>query len=137
MSHRETGEQVSGRPDYALLVLTGVLTITGLITVYSASFVIGLAQYGDPNYFILRQGLWAALGLTLMLAAMQLDYRILRTLAMPIMAITIVMLLAVLVVGSDGGGARPDQERRPRHQRSRCTSVLLTGEARLPQALRM
>jgi cell division protein FtsW len=106
MTVRETGEQVGGRPDYALLVLTGVLTITGLITVYSASFVIGLAAYSDPNYFILRQAMWAGLGLVLMVAAMQLDYRILRTIAMPIMAITILMLLAVLVLGSEGGGAR-------------------------------
>lgn len=106
MSFRSTGEQTAGRPDFALLILTGVLIITGLITVYSASFVIGLAQYGDPNYFILRQAMWAGLGLVLMVGAMQIDYRLLRTMAMPIMAITIVMLLAVLVMGTEGGGAR-------------------------------
>ncbi|MCA9823368.1 MAG: putative lipid II flippase FtsW [Dehalococcoidia bacterium] len=103
---RETGERVAGRPDYALLLIVAVLTITGLITVYSASFVIGLAWYGDPNYFILRQAMWAGLGLVLMVVAMQSDYRVLRSMAVPIMAFTILMLLAVLVIGAEGGGAR-------------------------------
>lgn len=96
----------AGRPDYALLVLTAVLAITGLITVYSASFVIGLAEYGDPNYFILRQVAWAILGAILLVVAMQVDYRILRSLAVPIMAVTILMLLSVLAIGTEGGGAR-------------------------------
>ena len=103
---RETGERVAGRPDYALLLIVAVLTITGLITVYSASFVIGLAWSGDPNYFILRQAMWAGLGLVLMVVAMQSDYRVLRSMAVPIMAFTILMLLAVLVIGAEGGGAR-------------------------------
>jgi cell division protein FtsW len=87
-------------------MLTAVLTVTGLVAVYSASFVIGLARFGDPNYYIVRQGAWAILGLLLMLGAMRIDYRILRPFAVPIMIGTIGMLLAVLVVGESGGGAR-------------------------------
>ncbi len=106
MSRVATGERTAGRPDYALLLIVAILTITGLIIVYSASFVIGLADYGDPNYFIFRQAMWAALGLVLMFAAMQADYRLLRTIAVPIMAVTILTLLAVLVIGSEGNGAQ-------------------------------
>jgi cell division protein FtsW (lipid II flippase) len=38
-----------------------VLTITGLVAVYSASFVMGLATFGDSNHFIVRLAAWAAI----------------------------------------------------------------------------
>ena len=83
-----------------------MLTITGLVAVYSASFVIGLADFGDSNHFIVRQAVWAAFGTLLLVAAAKTDYRKYRRLAVPIMGATILMLIAVLVVGIDGGGAR-------------------------------
>jgi len=83
-----------------------VLTLTGLVVVYSASFVTGLVQFGDPYYFVVRQVIWAAGGALLLVLAARTDYRHLRTLAVPIMAVTIFMLLAVLVIGIQGGGAR-------------------------------
>ena len=95
-----------GRPDYALLALTAVLTITGLVAVYSASFVIGLARFGDSRYYIFRQLIWAVLGVSLMLLAMRIDYRRYRPLAIPIIIATMAALIAVLVVGVEGGGAR-------------------------------
>jgi cell division protein FtsW len=83
-----------------------VLTITGLVVVYSASFVISLAEFGTPTYYITRQAAWALLGLVLMVIAMRTDYHLYRTFAVPIMVVTIAMLVAVLVVGVEGGGAR-------------------------------
>ncbi|MBA4180058.1 MAG: putative lipid II flippase FtsW [Anaerolinea sp.] len=101
-----TGKWTPGRPDYALIALTTVLTITGLVTVYSASFVIGLARFGDPNYFVIRQAIWAAIGTLLLIAAMRTDYHRLKPLALPVMVLTIGALVAVLVIGVEGGGAR-------------------------------
>lgn len=83
-----------------------MLTITGLVAVYSASFVIGLARFGDPHYYVIRQGVWAALGVLLMFAAMKTHYGLYRTYAIPIMICTIIALAAVLLVGVEGGGAR-------------------------------
>lgn len=83
-----------------------MLTVTGLVVVYSASFVIGLARFGDPNYFVIRQAIWAAIGTLLLIAAMRTDYHKLKPLALPIMALTIIALVAVLVIGVEGGGAR-------------------------------
>lgn len=83
-----------------------ILTITGFVVVYSASFVTGLVEFGDPYYFVVRQVVWAAGGALLLFAMARTDYRRLRPLAMPIMALTIVALLAVLVIGVQGGGAR-------------------------------
>lgn len=83
-----------------------MLTITGLVAVYSASFVIGLADFGDSNHFIVRQAVWAGLGTVLLIGAARTDYRKYRQFAVPIMTATIVALLAVIVVGVEGGGAR-------------------------------
>lgn len=93
-------------PDYTLLALIAVLTITGLVTVYSASFVIGLAQFSDSNHFIARQAMWAALGGVLLLAAMRLDYHVLRRLAAPLMGVALLLLLFTLIMGTEAGGAQ-------------------------------
>lgn len=83
-----------------------ILTFTGFVVVYSSSFVTGLVEFGNPNYFVVRQVIWAAGGAVLMLIMARTDYRRLRTLAIPIMAVTIMLLLAVLAIGIQGGGAR-------------------------------
>ena len=101
-----TGEWSPGRPDYALLAITALLTGIGIVAVWSASFVIGLVRFDDPNYYVTRQVIWAGLGIVLMLIAMRFDYRKLQTLAMPIMAVTLVVLAAVILFGDTGGGAK-------------------------------
>ena len=83
-----------------------MLTITGLVAVYSASFVIGLAQFSDSHHFIIRQAMWAVLGAVLLLAAMRFDYHMLRRLAVPFMALTLMLLLFTLIVGTEAGGAQ-------------------------------
>lgn len=83
-----------------------MLTAIGLVIVYSSSFVKGLVEFGDPYYYAIRQVVWAAAGALLMFGAARLDYRRLRQVAVPLMGLTIVLLVAVLVVGVEGGGAR-------------------------------
>jgi cell division protein FtsW len=94
------------RPDYALMALAAVLTITGLVAVYSASFVIGLARFGDPHYYVVRQGLWAVVGAVLMVAAIRTDYHRYQPHALTIMAGTIFALVLVLIVGVSANGAK-------------------------------
>jgi cell division protein FtsW len=86
--------------------LTVALTLIGFVVVYSASFVTGLVDFGDPYYFVIRQVLWAVGGGVLLIAMSRADYRRLRPLAVPIMGVTILALIAVLVIGVQGGGAR-------------------------------
>jgi cell division protein FtsW len=101
-----TGNWSARRPDVMLLGLTVVLTVAGLVAVYSASFVIALARFGDPNYYILRQLVFCTVGVVGLLVMMRTDYRILRSLAVPLMIATIGMLFAVLIIGQEAGGAR-------------------------------
>jgi len=102
----KTGEWLPGRPEYSLLALGVVLTIAGLVVVYSASFVIGLARYGSGQYFVIRQAAWALLGGVLMLIALRTDYRVYRAFAVPLMLATLLALAAVVFVGQEAGGAR-------------------------------
>jgi cell division protein FtsW len=69
------GRTLPGRPDFVIVAVVLVLTGIGLVLVYSASFAIGLNDYGNTNYFVYRQVGGAVLGLTLMAGLARLDYR--------------------------------------------------------------
>jgi cell division protein FtsW len=95
-----------GRPDYAILVTTLALVVIGLIFVYSSSFAIALAEYDDVNYFLFRQLGAALIGLVAMFALMRFDYRKLRILSPMLMLAAVLLLFAVLLIGSDAYGAK-------------------------------
>jgi len=63
------------RSDKPLFLVTILLVGVGLVMVYSASFVMAVDRFDNPYYFLLRQGVWAVLGLGAMYAVMQIDYR--------------------------------------------------------------
>ena len=83
-----------------------MLLATGTVAVYSASFVISLARFGDPNHYLVRHIIWMCAGLLLMVVAARTDYRKLRPLAVPMMAATIAALVAVLLFGIEENGAQ-------------------------------
>ncbi|MBM4415703.1 MAG: putative lipid II flippase FtsW [Chloroflexi bacterium] len=95
-------------PDYALLAVLLVLTVVGLIAVYSSSYALGYAQYGDANYFVKRQIVFIAIGLGCMFVAMTMNYRVLLRLSPLIMLAALVGLAAVLVpgIGVEQNGAQ-------------------------------
>ncbi len=85
-----------------------MLLLAGLLTVYTASFAMGYLEYGDANHFIVRQGIYALVGLAALVYFMRLDYRQLRYLAVPMMVLALIGLLAVLIpgIGIERNGAR-------------------------------
>ncbi|WP_278286928.1 putative lipid II flippase FtsW [Tepidiforma thermophila] len=89
-----------------MVAIVAILTAFGLVAVYSASFVRSLVDFGDPYSYVLRQGVWAIGGAVGMFVMARIDYRRLRPLALPLMALTILLLIAVIAVGVEGGGAR-------------------------------
>ncbi|MBX7112428.1 MAG: FtsW/RodA/SpoVE family cell cycle protein, partial [Dehalococcoidia bacterium] len=95
-------------PDYLLLAVLTVLLVIGLIAVYSSSYALGYAQFGDPNFFIKKQVLFAVLGLVGMFIAMNVDYRILMKLSPLLMLFALLGLAAVLLpgIGFEQNGAR-------------------------------
>jgi len=92
------------------LILAGTTALVGfgLVMLYSASSVLALSRYGDPAYFLKRQALWALFGLAVMALLWRSDYRRLRKAALPMMAVTFVLLILVLIpgIGSEINGSR-------------------------------
>ena len=89
----------TGSPDYLIMATVAALVVLGVLTVYSYSFALGLVEFGDANYFVLRQVLFAVLGAGAMWLLMKSDYRLLRPLSPLLMLAAIAGLVAVLVPG--------------------------------------
>lgn len=94
-----------GKVDLWIFIAVIMLLSLGLIMVFSASSVMGLADAGNPYYYVQRQTILAAVGLVLMFTLMKVDYHLFKPLALPGLVISFVLLIAVLFVGSGTGGA--------------------------------
>jgi cell division protein FtsW len=95
-----------------LLLLTVLLLSFGLITLYSASAIMaqsaGLADY----HFVVRQAAGGAMGLVALVLAARLDYRWLRRLAWPLLAGVILLLLVIVLPGTEAIAPRINGARR-------------------------
>ena len=97
----------TGQLESRLLILVTLgLVAFGLVMVYSATSASAALANGDPSYFLKRQAIYAVLGLVLMVLASRVDFRLIRRLAPLLMVGSLVLLLAVLVVGQSVNGAR-------------------------------
>ena len=93
------GRARPNRPDFAIVALVLALTGIGLVIVYSASFAIGLNDFGDVNYFIYRQVAGAFAGLAAMVALARMDYHRLRRVSPLILLAALAGLALVLLPG--------------------------------------
>ncbi|MBI5514123.1 MAG: putative lipid II flippase FtsW [Deltaproteobacteria bacterium] len=92
--------------DLTLLVTTLLLVIFGVVMVYSASAVFAGHRYGNPQYFLFRQVLYAVIGLVGLGFFARMDYQLLRRLTYPMLAVTVGLLVAVVAgFGHGAGGA--------------------------------
>ena len=89
----------AGRMDLPFLLLTLLLTIMGLVMLFSASFPSANYESGDPAYYLERQGLFALMGLAAMLAMARIDYHRLRGMTKILMYVSVFLLTLVLVPG--------------------------------------
>jgi cell division protein FtsW len=96
------------RYDPVLLGAVLLLTMLGVVMVYSSSAVYASARLGDGLWFFKRQALGAAAGLAAMLAALKLGYLRMEKLAVPLLLAALVALILVMVpgLGFAAGGAR-------------------------------
>ena len=96
------------KSDKALFVATILLVCVSVVMVYSASAHLGRDLHDDPYYFLIRQGLWAMLGVAIMAVAMRIDYRTYKNEALiwTVLAAVAMLLVAVLVFGDEVNGAR-------------------------------
>ncbi len=89
--------------DWIFLGLVYLLLAVNLIILRSAS---GNVVAGDPNYYLKRQLLWVLLGTVVMVLAALFNYQLLPRWSKYIYIVTLLMLLAVLLVGSEHNGAQ-------------------------------
>jgi cell division protein FtsW len=101
-----TPESRMGPVDPVLAAITIALMGFGVVMVYSASVIEATVVNGDPQYYLKRQAVYAALGLAVMFGVSRIDYRKLRPFTYAILgAVTLLMLLSVVGFGHTGGGA--------------------------------
>lgn len=106
---REQRRRASFRtPDLILFWVTLCLLGIGIIMVFSASSVTSFVKYSDSAYFLKRQLAWTIIAVAVMVVVMNLDYRIWRRFAIPILLVAILLLVVVLIPGvaDEIGGAK-------------------------------
>ena len=103
-------DRAASRPsaDGTVLIVAVILTLIGLVMVFSASGVVAGNRFHDAIYFLKRQIAWLLFGFILLQLASRLDYLVWRKLAVPILAVTCVLLVLVLIpsIGVAVKGAR-------------------------------
>src|SRR5580698_4691801 len=80
-------------------VVVALLCIIGLVMVGSASSLISISLYGSPWSIFIREGMWMAAGVLVLVAVIRIDYRKMRRLSPLLMVGTVGLLLIVLVPG--------------------------------------
>jgi cell division protein FtsW len=89
-----------------LVLVTIALVAFGMVMVYSATSASAAIGGGNPAYYLKRQGIYALLGVALLLIASRWNYRSLRHLA-PVLVLGSLLLLVVALAGGESvNGAR-------------------------------
>ena len=89
-----------------LVLVTLALTAFGLVMVYSATSARATVGDGQPTYYLIRQVIFAMLGLVALVVAARVPYASWRRWAPTLLVTSLVMLAGVLVVGAEINGAR-------------------------------
>lgn len=95
-------------PDKWLFAATTGLVLFGVVMVYSASALMAERENGSQFYYVLKQGVWVAIGFIVMLLAMQFNYQQLkrRRIVFGLIIITSIALLSVFGFGAINGAHR-------------------------------
>lgn len=91
--------------DYSLLFIVLFLVGFGLVMIYSTSSYTAALDYGDSAHFFKRQAAYSVLGIVSMLFISKIDYHFLKRVTVIAFLGIGSMTLAVLIVGSAGGGS--------------------------------
>ena len=94
--------------DKWLFAATAGLALFGIVMVYSASAVIAQEENGNQYYYVVKQGIWTAIGFGAMLVMMQFDYQRLRDkrIVYGLLGLTGLLLLSVFAFPRINGAHR-------------------------------
>jgi len=101
-------KQKAGTPDLILFFTIIVLLGFGIVMVFSSSAIKAYVRYDDSYYFLKKQLLWVAVGLSIMFFAMNYRYQRLYRLGKVALIGALVLLVLVLIpgIGVEVNGAR-------------------------------
>ena len=93
--------------DIPCLILTLLLLCVGLIMLFSASYVDAIynTKGHDGAFYFKNQGMYALLGIVVMLVASRFNYHKLHYFALPLMVVSLLLLAAVIPFGVEHNGA--------------------------------
>ena len=89
------------KTDWILFGTVVMMVLFGAVMVYSASSVVADIRMGSSYYFALRQLVWIAVALPLMMFFKQFHYRKLQTPAVAFTVMGLVMILLVIAYFAD------------------------------------
>ena len=89
-----------------LVLVTLALVAFGLVMVYSATSASATVSNADPNSYLKRQAIYAAIGLVLLFVFSRVDFRSWRKLAPVLVVGSLGLCVAVLILGTAVNGAR-------------------------------
>lgn len=88
------------------MVIVLILSLIGLMMIYSASGVLAQKYHHDAAYFLKRQLVWMGLGLSLFFIATRVDYHQVQNGILPIAALVFILLTSVLLFGAEVNGSQ-------------------------------
>lgn len=87
--------------DYWLIAAVFLLTVFGIISIASATRI----NLGESPSNVIKQGVFFLIGIGLMIVAANVDYEYVSQFYIPIYALNLLLLVAVLLIGVDSKGA--------------------------------
>ena len=88
------------RCDIFLLSVILFLVFTGVVMVFSASAIVSHEKFDTSYLFLIKQLIWTAMGISLMLALARVDYNKLQKFSRPLMIFSLSLLVLVLLIDS-------------------------------------
>lgn len=91
-----------------LFIATIILTLFGLVMIYSASSIWAEYKFSDPFRYVKQQALFALVGTIIMIIVGKIDYKLYYDKATPLFIFCIILLILVLIpgIGSIRNGSR-------------------------------
>ncbi|MBQ5992667.1 MAG: putative lipid II flippase FtsW [Clostridia bacterium] len=98
-----------GKMDFSILLMVSALCAFGLVMIFSASYYYAQHYSGANNdsfYYLKKQLVYLLIGYPVMLMVSMIDYRLIERLRSVFLAVSILLLIAVLLWGQDLNGGK-------------------------------
>ena len=103
---RQTGQLKQQKYDTVMVIVLGMIIITGLVILYSTSAYNGKIKFQDSFYYLKKQILATLLGIAGMWVIANIDYHTWKKWAVPGYLMSVLLGVAVLLFGDEYNGSK-------------------------------